>query len=357
MDYEKQKRFIVNLIYCGLIILLVTITIRYALGLVSPFLAAFLIAYILKIPAKWIAGKTKLSYKLIAMVLVLVFYSTAGILIALVGIKLVTVTVDMVMALPSIYTNQMEPALGCLFKGIEHTVSRMDAALVKTLNGLFAQFVQSVGELITSLSVRIVETLTGYASLLPGIFLKILLMIISTFFIAGDYDLMVEFIDRQLSDKAVGLLLQIKEYVVDILFVYIRSYALIMAVTFVELSVGLTIIGVSNAILIAIAISVFDILPVLGTGGIMLPWMVIEAIQGNGPLALGLLLVYLFITVIRNILEPKIVGSQIGLHPIVDLVSMFVGAQLFGILGMISFPIFFSLLCHLNETNTIKLYK
>ncbi len=60
---------------------------------------------------------------------------------------------------------------------------------------------------------------------------------------------------------------------------------------------------------------------------------------------------------IRNILEPKIVGSQIGLHPIVDLVSMFVGAQLFGIVGMISLPIFFSLLCHLNDTNTIKLYK
>ncbi|MDF2888282.1 MAG: sporulation integral rane protein YtvI [Lacrimispora sp.] len=357
MDYEKQKRFIVNLIYCGLIILLVTITIRYALGLVSPFIAAFLIAYILKIPAKWIAEKTNLSYKLIAMLLVLLFYSTAGILISLLGIKLVTITVDIIMALPSIYKNQMEPALGYIFKGIEQTVSRMDAALVETLNGLFTQFVRSLGELVTNLSVRMVEELTSYASLLPGMFFKLLLMIISTFFIAEDYDLLVEFMSRQLSDKAVRLLLQIKEYMVDTLFVYIRSYALIMAITFVELSIGLTIIRVSNAILIALAISAFDILPVLGTGGIMLPWMIIMAIQGNGPRAFGLLIVYLVITVIRNILEPKIVGSQIGLHPIVTLVSMFVGAQLLGIMGMISFPIVFSLLRHLNDTNTIKLYK
>ncbi|WP_349670689.1 sporulation integral membrane protein YtvI [Lacrimispora sp.] len=357
MDYEKQKRFIVNLIYCGLILLSVTITIRYALGLVSPFLAAFLIAYLLKRPAELIAEKTNLPYKMTAMLLVLLFYSTAGILIALLGIKLVMVTVDMVMALPSIYTNQIEPAFGYIFKGIERTVSHMDAALVKTINGLFSQFVQSVGELVTSLSVRIVGELTGYASLLPGMFLKILLMIISTFFIAGDYDLMVEFITRQLPHKTVEMLWQIKEFMVDTLFVYIRSYALIMAITFVELSIGLTMIRVSNAILIALAISVFDILPVLGTGGIMLPWMMIAAIQGNGPLAMGLLLVYLVITVIRNILEPKIVGSQIGLHPIVALLSMFVGAELFGIMGMISFPIFFSLLRHLNDTNTIKLYK
>jgi sporulation integral membrane protein YtvI len=357
MDYEKQKRFIVNLLYSGLIILLVTITIRYGLGLVSPFLAAFIIAYFLKTPAKWIAGKTKLSYKLIAMLLVLLFYSTVGILISLLGIKLVTVTVNMVMALPSIYTTKIEPALNYIFKGIEQTVSRMDPALVESINGLFTQFVQSIGELITNLSVKVVEAFTSYASLLPGMFVKILMMIISTFFIAGDYDLLIEFVSRQFSDKAGRLLLQIKEYVVGTLFVCIRSYALIMMITFVELSIGLSVIRVPNGILIALAISIFDILPVLGTGGIMLPWMIISAIQGKYSLAIGLLVVYLVITVIRNILETQIVGRQMGLHPIVTLVSMFVGAQLFGVIGLLSFPIFFSLLNHLNDTNTIRLFK
>lgn len=357
MDYEKQKRFIVNLLYSGLIILLVTITIRYGLGLLSPFLAAFLIAYFLKTPAKWIAEKTKLSYKLIAMLLVLLFYSTVGILISLLGIKLVTVTVNMVMALPSIYTNKIEPVLKYIFKGIEQNVSRMDSALVESLNGLFTQFIQSIGELITNLSVKVVEAFTGYASLLPGMFVKILMMIISTFFIAGDYDLLVEFLSRQFSDKAGRLLLQIKEYVVGTLFVCIRSYALIMMITFVELSIGLSVIRVPNAVLIALAISIFDILPVLGTGGIMLPWMIIAAIQGDYSLAIGLLVVYLVITVIRNILETQIVGRQMGLHPIVTLVSMFVGAQLFGVIGLLTFPIFFSLLNHLNDTNTIRLFK
>lgn len=357
MDYEKRKRFIVNFLSGGLIVLLITVVIRYGLGLIAPFLAAFLIAYFLKIPARWIAKKTGFSYKPVVMFLVLLFYSTAGILIALLGIKLVTSSIALVSALPMLYSTQMEPLLSSFFNEIEQTVFRMDTALVTALSELFSQFVQSTGDLVTSLSVKMVGTLSGYASSLPGLFVKILLMIISTFFIAGDYDVLVGFGSRQFSDKARNFLMQIKEYVVGTLFVCIRSYALIMTITFIELSIGLTIIGVPNAVFIALSISVFDILPVLGTGGVMIPWVVITAILGNLPLAVGLLIIYLIITVIRNILEPKIVGSQIGLHPIVTLASMFVGVQLFGVIGLFGFPIFLSLLRHLNDTGTIKIFK
>ena len=91
--------------------------------------------------------------------------------------------------------------------------------------------------------------------------------------------------------------------------------------------------------------------------GIMIPWTVITALMGSHGLALGLLVVYLVITVVRNIIEPKIVGSQIGLHPVVTLVSMFVGAQLLGVLGLFGFPIGLSLLRYLNETGSIRLFK
>ena len=89
----------------------------------------------------------------------------------------------------------------------------------------------------------------------------------------------------------------------------------------------------------------------------MIPWTVITALMGSHGLALGLLVVYLVITVVRNIIEPKIVGSQIGLHPVVTLVSMFVGAQLLGVLGLFGFPIGLSLLRYLNETGSIRLFK
>lgn len=89
----------------------------------------------------------------------------------------------------------------------------------------------------------------------------------------------------------------------------------------------------------------------------MIPWAILTAIQGNYPLALGLLVVYLVITVIRNIIEPKIVGSQLGLHPVVTLCSMFVGAQLFGVIGLFGFPIGLSLLRYLNDHGVVRLFR
>lgn len=357
MDYEKRKRFIVNLIYGGIIALLVYVILKYGFVLLAPFLLAFLIAYLLKTPAKFISRKTKLPYRPIVLLLVLLFYSTIGLLIVLLGIKIVTSSINMVSGLPAIYKTEIEPALGAFFSGIERKIYEMDPALVATINDLFTQFVKSIGELVTNLSVKAGWALSGYASSLPGLFIKLLLMIISTFFIAGDYDKLLGFAYRQMPDKVRDLLVKIKEYLVGTLFVCIRSYALIMSITFVELSIGLSIVGIPKAILVALAISIFDILPVLGTGGIMIPWAIITALQGNYPLAIGLMIIYIIITVIRNILEPKIVGSQIGLHPIVTLASMFVGVQLFGVIGLFGFPILLSLLRHLNDTGTIKLFK
>lgn len=357
MEYEKRKHFIVNLLYGGLIILLVYIVIQHGLGLISPFLCAFVIAYFLKVPARFIARKTGIPYKPVVLLLVLLFYSTVGTLIALLGIKLITSTTTFVAALPTFYATEIEPSFRTLFDGIEQTIFRMDPAMIAALNNMFTQLVQSIGELVTSLSVKAVGTLSGYATSLPGQFVKMLLMIISTFFIAGDYDMLAGFVLRQVTGKTKTLVLSIKEYVAGTLFVCIRSYALIITLTFVELSVGLTILGVPNSIAIALMIAVFDILPVLGTGGIMIPWMILAAVQGDFTLSVGLLVIYLVITVIRNIIEPKIVGSQIGLHPIVTLVSMFVGVQLFGVIGLFGCPIFLSLLRHLNDTGAIRIFR
>ena len=281
------------------------------------------------------------------------FYSTIGFLIFLLGVKALSAAKELTANLPGIYAYYVEPALISLFDSFEQSIFRVDNTLLAAFMELETQFVQSAGQMVSGLSMDAMGHISGIASSLPGLFIEILLMIISTFFIALDYHRLTGFCLMQLDGKAKDVFFQIKEYVVGTLLVCIRSYALIMTITFVELAVGLSVIGVKNSVLIAL----FDILPVLGTGGIMIPWTILTALQGDYPLALGLLLVYLFVTVVRNILEPKIVGSQIGVHPVVTLAGMFVGAQLFGVLGLFGFPIGISLLRHLNEKGAIKLFK
>lgn len=357
METEKRRTFIIHFLYFGILLTLAFILLKYGMPMLAPFVTAFVIAYLLKKPIRFLANRLPLSRKVCAILVVLLFYSTIGLLLVLLSVRLLAGMEDLLRDLPAFYAARIEPALTDIFDSAEQSVLLMDPSLIAALEEVGSQFVQAVGKLVSDLSVGAMGVVSGMASSLPGLFIKLILMIISTFFIAIDYDHLTGFCLMQLSGKAKDVFLQIKEYVVGTLFVCIRSYLLIMSITFVELSVGLSVIGVDNAVIIALIIAIFDILPVLGTGGIMIPWAVITLLQGNYPLALALALVYLIITVIRNIIEPKIVGSQIGLHPVITLASMFVGAQLFGVLGLFGFPIGLSLLRHLNDNGTIHLFK
>lgn len=264
---------------------------------------------------------------------------------------------DLVQRLPQIYLRYVSPVMTDLFDELEHALSQVDPSILETVDYLWDQLMQSLRSLVSGLSLSSMEVISDFASSLPMLFIRLVLMVISTFFIAMDYEALCAFCMRQLNEKAQNVVMQIKQYVVGTLFVCIRSYALIMSITFVELSVGLTLIGIRKSVFIAFCIAVFDILPVLGTGGIMIPWALISAILGDYPGAAKLAVLYVFITIVRNIIEPKIVGGQIGLHPVVTLVSMFAGVQLFGVVGLFGFPIGLSLLTYLNRTGTIHLYR
>ncbi|MBC3887423.1 sporulation integral membrane protein YtvI [Acetobacterium paludosum] len=356
-QYNKKKQFIVNTIYVFLIIAIVYVILKYAITLISPFIFAFIIGYLLKNPAKYVSSMLKVPRKLVSFSLVLVFYCTVGVIVVLISVKLTTTASTIISVLPMIYANQFSPFLFSVFDGIEKVVFRLDPALVEVLNDGFDQFINSLGVNITKISLSFVGTMSGIASSLPAFLIKILLMVISTFFFAMDFDVLMGFVSRQFSQRVNEITHMIRQYVVNTLFVVIRSYALIMSITFVELSIGLSIVGIPNAILIAFIIAIFDILPVLGTGAIMIPWIIITFLKGDFQIAIGLLVVYVFVTIIRNILEPKIVGGQLGIHPVVALMSMFIGVNLLGIIGLFGFPITLSLLKYLNDTDTFKLFK
>ena len=357
LQYERKKKFIVDTLYIALILLIIYVFFKYALGLVSPFILAFGLAYLLNKPTRFVSQKLRLPRKLVALVFVFVFYATIGVLLSLSGIKIIAVAIDIISGLPTLYEEQLAPFLVNRFDAIEAAIFRLDPALVNIITEGFDQFVRSIGDNVSSISISLVGAVSGIASALPIVLIKTLLMVISTFFIASDFESLTQFIQKQFTGKGHDLVMRIKHYLMDTVLVVVRSYAIIMSITFVELSIGLSIISVPNAIFIALIIALFDILPIFGTGGIMVPWVIISMIKGDFKQGFGLLAIYVFVTVVRNILEPKIVGSQLGLHPMLTLMCMFIGVNLFGVLGLFGLPITVSLLKHLNDTGAVKLYK
>ena len=117
-----------------------------------------------------------------------------------------------------------------------------------------------------------------------------------------------------------------------------------MLLTFTELSILFAIFGIENPVPKAALIAVMDILPILGTGTVMIPWSVISFALGNTVMGIKTIVIYAIVTVIRNYLEPKIVGTQLGLHPIITLAAMFIGLRLFGFLAMFGLPVAISFL-------------
>lgn len=356
MQIENKKKFIINFTFYLILGGIAFVSLKYLLPLLTPFVIGFVFAYLLQRPVRYISSRLHLHKKAAAVMIVSVFYILLGTLVTLLGAQFVSGIRNLIPLLPGFYTDCVKPFLTDFFSQIEHPISQMDASLVDILNDWSTQILDSIGNLVSSLSGEIMRMASGIAASLPGFFIRLLLTIISTFFISMDYDQLTAFCATHLNRKWHKYVIQIKDYMVGTLFVCIRSYALIMGITFAELSIGLLLLRIDNAVLIALLIAVFDILPVVGTGGIMIPWAVFCALSGNYALCLGLLAVYLVITVVRNIIEPKIVGGQLGLHPVITLVSMFAGVQLFGVIGLFGFPIGLSLLRYLNANGTLHLF-
>jgi len=354
---EKKRAFIINIIYYVLISAIAFLALKYSLEWLLPFITGFIIASMLKPFIKKIESKIPINKKLLAGLVVLIFYATIGVLIGFISVKLFVSIRDVFTKLPDIYKNSIEPSIYSGFEFFVYWFSRLDQGAGQGLNDIIKSFSTSLGNIITSISTGTVGLITNMLSSVPAFFVKLVFSIISSFYFAIDYDLISKFLRRQLSQKSEHLLLDIKTYTMQTILKFVKAYGIIIGVTFVELSIGFLILGVEKAFAIAALIAVLDIIPVLGVGGILFPWALTQLIKGNVTFAAGLFIIYVIVLVVRNIIEPKVVGNQVGLHPVVMLICMFTGVKIFGFLGLFIMPMIIIILKNLNDSGKIKIFK
>ena len=357
MDTNRKQRFIINITYALIWVIIAVLAFKIILPAAIPFIVGFVIALILRKPIKNINENLKIPYKISAIFVVTIFYIILILLITSIGVWTWYGLERFVLAIPSIYTEYIEQAVVAILKSTEDLVIRFsnNSVLINAVDDVGGEILSYVSSKIPDVSLTALGEVTGIAKKVPTFFIKLVLTVISTFFIAIDYNQILNFFKSLLSNRKCLWLVKTKEYLTGTLWIVIKSYLIIMSLTFVELSIGLTIINIDNSIILALLIAIFDILPVLGTGGVMIPWAILSAISGDYNQAISIGIIYLVITVIRNIIEPRIVGKQLGLHPLITLILMFIGVTVFGVVGLFGLPITLSLLLYLDNCGVISI--
>ena len=261
------------------------------------------------------------------------------------------------MGLPDLYINKIEPSVYEIIEKIQESVDNLDPALVEGITDITMSFGKSIADIITKVSTGFAKYISSVVSSVPSMFIIIMFSIISSYFVAIDYNLIATFIARQFPKKVSETIFEVKNQVVGTLFKLIKSYTILISMTFVELSIGFIILKISNPLQLAFLIAIVDILPILGTGGILIPWSIVSLIRGDLYLGIGIAILYVVVLIVRNIVEPKLVGKQIGLHPLIMLMCMYIGIKLFGFLGIFILPLILIILINLNKVGKIDVVK
>ncbi|MGN0534396.1 MAG: sporulation integral membrane protein YtvI [Eubacterium sp.] len=371
---EKRRNALINIAFFAVILGLVYAFFKYCFWLAAPFVLSFFFAVILQKPLRFLDKKTKNKcHTLWSILLVVLSICVVLVPVILLLIRLGKEIADFVSYLAA-QLNDLPAFLAALEKDLLNLLKFLPDGIYTSVSD---KITEAFGRLIndfdiSALGINMDTIKTGLttgvngvfsvAKNIPSVLIGIVIGIIAWIFFTKDYRYIVNFIKLQLPEGKKDALSEFKKIFSNTVLKMARAYALIMFITFCELFLGftiLTLIGVMNTgyiFIIAIAIAVFDILPVAGSGGILIPWALISLITGNFGQAIGLIVMYVIITVIRQYIEPKIMGSSLGVHPIVTLAGLYFGLKLFGFMGMFIVPITVMTIKALNDAGRIHLY-
>lgn len=372
---EKRREFLINLLFFAAILGLIYVFFKYLFWVTAPFLLTFFFAVLLQNPIRKLDKKTKgkhhtfWSILLIILAIVIVLIPLVIALSQIISriISLVKSFTQQLNDIPTFLAtleNEILNILKFLPKGLYDHVSE---SITNFFTPLIEDFdISKLGLNMSSIKNGVTSGLSGVMGVvknIPSVVIGMVIGLIAWIFFTKDYNRIVRFIQLQLPDDKKNLLFEIKQVFSKTILKMVRAYGLIMLITFGELVAGFSILRLigamknPNYVWIAVLIAIFDILPIAGSGGILIPWAVFSLVMGRIPQAIGLVVLYIVILFIRQYIEPKIVGDTLGVHPIITLMGLYFGLKLFGFLGMFIVPLTVMTLKAFNDTGRIQLWK
>ncbi|MEW9123084.1 MAG: sporulation integral membrane protein YtvI [Thermotaleaceae bacterium] len=322
-----------------IVILFVCLTFLYYFGstiisAILPFLVAWSIVLFIEPLMHVLKTKLKLSHTLATFISLSVFVGITLLIISIISGLIVVELIKFSATLPEYTNNLYEEATDII-----EEIQIFYIQLPKDISQSILSSLNSLADRITSYISVILTSILSFISFVPEAFIFLIVTVIAAFFFAKDKEIIQTFALKHIKDSWRTKGEAIKQDLLLALVGYVKAQLILMCVTFTISVIGLSIIGIDYAIIIALVVSLVDALPILGTSAVYIPMAIWNILQGDYRMAVYIGILYLCAMTIRQMLEPKVLGNQIGLHPLITLISMYVGLKVFGVFGLIFGPV------------------
>lgn len=348
---EKAGKTGLVIVYIAAAGAAIFLILKYLLPAFAPFILSFFLAFLLQKPVGFLEKKLRVPRGLSSALLVLA-------LLGLLCWGLATLFGALFRELAEFISGLTAGDAGYL-SGLSALADKIGGFIDKVIGNIFPSAegdVDTAGmmrSLLMSALSSVAATLSKWAAHIvsgaPKALVFFIVLVFSGIYFCADYPKIRAFASSKLSGKLKKYSLHIRKEGIVAAANYAKSYFAIFLMTFAELLLGFAVIRQKYALVLAFLIALVDIMPVLGVGTVLLPWTAGLLLIGNSMKAIQIGILYLVITVVRQIAEPRIVGSVTGLSPVVTLICMYSGLKLAGAAGMIFFPLAAALIIKLKQ--------
>ena len=325
-----NKNLKTAIIVVGLLIL-VWVSLTYVLPLIVPFVIAAIFAALLDPLATGLTNKLKVPRTISSVIVILIACLVFGLLVSFAVTEIVVEIDELSRSLATVDRT---------FADVVQDIINWGTDLFDKIPTPITDLITVNQDKITDLLVWIVDLFSSIIRTLPQIAIVSMIGAISMFFMIKDKEVISNFINNAYDGKYKAKYLEVKKELSDSFVGYLKAQLIMMMITMALTIITLSILGVKYAWLIGIACGILDLIPLIGPSLLYIPWIGYLLIAGNPVFALKLLITFFATSMIREFTSAKIVGNRLRLHPLIVIMSVYVGLQIFGAMGFLIGPLF-----------------
>ncbi len=330
----KYFKILLNFLVALFVIVCLGILLPKAVMFFLPFVVGWVISAIANPLVHFLEKKMKIVRKHSSMVIII------GVLAAVVGLgylavsRIVLEAGNLVSNLPQIYEN-WQADFEEIGQNLQVFYNRLSPDIQKTIQDISANLSEYASGLVQAIGEPTFEAAGNFAKNVPSTLISIIMCLISAYFFTADRENILKGLRKHVPEGVWGQVSGVIQDLKSVVGGYFKAQFKIMGVVYVLLVIGLFILKVNYVLLVAFVIAFLDMLPFFGTGTVLAPWAVIKVLSNDYKMAVGLLVLYAVTQLVRQVIQPKIVGDTIGMNPLATLFFMYIGYKVSSIIGMI----------------------